>query len=138
MSITNVIMSCGKQTILSAFNDHFDEFMNDVVILFPDNLDIRSSKSSIQLLRKVNPRMLIGIWNTYISSKYAAQIEAGDIRFFIDNDYTEDVGNMSNSSQIISAIDKLRDPVKQMDSENRDKTMKYIQNLKKLCDLYLS
>ena len=125
-----------KKTLLKAFNDHFDEFVNDIVTIFPDNMDIRSAKSSIQLLRKANPKMLIGIWNTYISSKYSQQIDAGDISFFIDNDYTDDVSAMESSTQIMEAVDKLRQPIRDMGEDNLEKTMKYIQNLKKICDLY--
>ena len=127
-----------KKTLLKAFNDHFDEFVQDIVTIFPDNLDIRSAKSSIQLLRKANPKLLIGIWNSYISSKYADQIESGDISFFIDNDYTDDVSAMESSMQIIEAVDKLRQPIREMGNDNREKTMKYIQNLKKICDLYFT
>ncbi len=125
-----------KKTLLKAFNDHFDEFVQDIVTIFPDNLDIRSAKSSIQILRKANPKLLIGIWNNYISSKYADQIEAGDISFFIDNDYADDVSAMERSTQIMEAVDKLRQPIREMGDDNREKTMKYIQNLKKICDLY--
>jgi hypothetical protein len=127
-----------KKALLKAFNDHFDEFVQDIVTIFPDNLDIRSAKSSIQLLRKANPKLLIGIWNSYISTKYAEKIEAGDISFFIDNDYSDDVSNMETSTQIIEAVDKLRQPIREMGDDNRDKTMKYIQNLKKICDLYFT
>ena len=127
-----------KKALLKAFNDHFDEFVQDIVTIFPDNLDIRSAKSSIQLLRKANPKLLIGIWNSYISTKYAEKIEAGDISFFIDNDYSDDVSNMETSTQIIEAVDKLRQPIRDMGDDNRDKTMKYIQNLKKICDLYFT
>ena len=126
------------QTLQKAFNDHFDEFMDDIVNLFPDDMDIRNSRNTIKILRKANPKILIQIWNKYVSSKYSAQIESGDITFFIDNDYTEDVGNMENSSQVITAIDRLRTPIKAMTKDSQDKTMKYIQNLKKIGDLYFS
>jgi len=131
-------MNNDNQVLQKAFNDHFDEFINDIVTLFPGNIDIRSAKTSLQMLRKANPKILIGVWNKYISSKYSKQIEAGDISFFVDNDYTEDLSNLDNSSQIMSAFDKLKEPIKAMGDENREKTMKYIQNLKKICDLYHS
>ena len=101
-------------------------------------MDIRSSRNTIKMLRKANPKLLIQIWNTYVSSKYSTQIESGDISFFMNNDYTEDVGNMENSAQIMSAIDRLRNPIKAMSKDNQDKTMKYIQNLKKIGDMYFS
>ena len=126
------------QTLQKAFNDHFDEFMDDIVNIFPDDMDIRSSRNTIKMLRKANPKLLIQIWNTYVSSKYSTQIESGDISFFMDNDYTEDVGNMENSAQIMTAIDRLRNPIKAMSKDNQDKTMKYIQNLKKIGDMYFS
>ena len=126
------------QTLQKAFNDHFDEFMDDIVNIFPDDMDIRSSRNTIKMLRKANPKLLIQIWNTYVSSKYSTQIEAGDISFFMDNDYTEDIGNMENSKQIMTAIDRLRNPIKAMSKDNQDKTMKYIQNLKKIGDMYFS
>ena len=126
------------QTLQKAFNDHFDEFMDDIVNIFPDDIDIRSSRNTIKMLRKANPKLLIQIWNTYVSSKYSTQIESGDISFFMDNDYTEDVGNMENSAQIMTAIDRLRNPIKAMSKDNQDKTMKYIQNLKKIGDMYFS
>ena len=119
------------QTLQKAFNDHFDEFMNDIVSLFPEDMDIRSSRNSIKMLRKANPKLLIQIWNTYVSSKYETEIENGDISFFIDNDYAEDIGNMENAGQIMTAIDRLRIPIKEMTPDSQEKTMKYIQNLKK-------
>tara|TARA_Y100000287_G_C14051591_1_gene271481 strand:+ start:214 stop:615 length:402 start_codon:yes stop_codon:yes gene_type:complete len=126
------------QTLQKAFNDHFDEFMEDIVNIFPDDMDIRNSRNSIKMLRKANPKLLIQIWNKYVSSKYASQIEAGDITFFIENDYNDDVGNMENAAQIMSAVDRLRGPIKMMSSDSQEKSMKYIQNLKKIGDMYFS
>ena len=126
------------QTLQKAFNDHFDEFMEDIVNIFPDDMDIRNSRNSIKMLRKANPKLLIQIWNKYVSSKYASQIEAGDITFFIENDYNDDVGNMENAAQIMSAVDRLRGPIKSMSPDSQEKAMKYIQNLKKIGDMYFS
>lgn len=127
-----------SQTLQKAFNDHFDEFMEDIVNIFPDDMDIRNSRNSIKMLRKANPKLLIQIWNKYVSTKYASQIEAGDITFFINNDYNDDVGNMENATQIMSAIDRLRGPINLMTPDSQEKAMKYIQNLKKIGDMYFS
>ena len=45
---------------------------------------------------------------------------------------------MENAGQIMTAIDRLRSPIKEMSPDSQEKTMKYIQNLKKLGDLYFS
>ena len=118
--------------LTKVFNDHFGEFVNDIQQVFPDDPDLLTAKNSLTMIRKANPRMLVKIWTTYIVTPYKKQIEAGDLSFFIDKDYSEDVNTSGNSEKIMEAIDRLREPVKQMSSENKDKTLKYIQNLTRL------
>ena len=127
-----------KQTLQKAFNDHFEEFIQDIVNVFPENVDVVTASKSMSLLRKANPRLIIGIWNKYVSLKYATQIDNGEIDFFTEKDYAEDTSNMDNSSQVVNAINRMREPVRLMSPENQMKTMKYIQNLKKLCVLYFA
>jgi len=131
-------MNPAKQTIQKAFNDHFAEFMQDIVNVFPENVDVATASKSMSLLRKANPRLIIGIWNKYVSLKYAKEIDNGEIEFFTEKDYQEDTNNLENSEQVVNAINRIREPVRMMSPENQQKTMKYIQNLKKLCVLYFN
>lgn len=124
-----------SNNILSAFNDHFFDFVNDVQSVFPDDADILSAKNALLLVRKANPKMIVKIWNAYIVGKYKSQIEAGNIDFFINKDYANDVASIANSDKIVEAINRLREPIRQMASDNQAKTMKYIQNLTKLAEL---
>jgi len=126
-----------NSSILTAFNDHFVEFVNDIVNLFPEDTDLLAVKNSFALMRKANPRLLISIWNTYIVNPYKQVIESGDIRFFLNKDYGNDLIYIQNSEKIIEAINRLRHPVQLMSDENKAKTMKYIQNLSKLSGMYL-
>ena len=121
--------------ILTAFNDHFIEFVNDVHCVFPDDADILATKNALTTIRKLNPKMIVKIWNSFIVSKYKSEIEAGNIEFFINKDYSQDVSVTSNSDKIMESIDRLRDPIKNMSLENQAKVMKYIQNLTKLSQL---
>lgn len=131
-------MNPSKQTLQKAFNDHFAEFIQDIVNVFPDNIDVLTASKSMTMLRKANPRLIIGIWNEYVSSKYADEIERGEIDFFMEKDYGSDTTNMDNSSQVVNAINRMREPVKLMSPDNQAKTMKYLQNLKKICDMYFA
>jgi hypothetical protein len=121
--------------ILTAFNDHFIEFVNDVHCVFPNDADILATKNSLTTIRKLNPKMIVKIWNAFIVSKYKSEIEAGNIEFFINKDYSQDVSSTSNSDKIMESIDRLREPIKNMSLENQSKVMKYIQNLTKLAQL---
>ena len=121
--------------ILTAFNDHFIEFVNDVHCVFPDDADILATKNALTAIRKANPKMIVKIWNAFIVSKYKNEIEAGNIEFFVNKDYSQDVSVSNNSDKIMECIDRLREPIKNMSLENQAKVMKYIQNLTKLSQL---
>jgi hypothetical protein len=121
--------------ILTAFNDHFMDFVNDVQSVFPNDADVLATKNALSAIRKANPKMIVKIWNTFIVSKYRGEIEAGNIEFFINKDYSQDVSSAANSDKIMESIDRLRIPVKNMGPENQAKVMKYIQNLTKLAQM---
>ena len=127
-----------SSNILSAFNDHFVEFVTDIQNVFPEDHDILVAKNSLLAIRKANTKMIVKIWNTYIVGKYKSEIEKGDIRFFINKDYSQDLVYANNPDKIIESIDRLRMPIKAMNQKEQAKTMKYIQNLTKLASMYES
>lgn len=133
-------MSSGD--ILKAFNDHFTEFLEDIERVFPTNPTIIKAKTALTMIRKANPKMLIMYWKSYMVDKYMDVIEKGDLSFFIDKDYSDDVGQMSSSKndksngKILETINNLRGPVRDMDQDDQQKAMQYIQNLCQLTIVY--
>jgi hypothetical protein len=124
-----------SNNILTTFNDHFAEFVSDIQNVFPEDTDILTAKNALLAIRKANPKMIVKIWSTFIVGKYKGEIEAGNLDFFINKDYSTDVSTSQHSDKIMESINRLREPVKQMTPENQAKTMKYIQNLTKLASL---
>ena len=121
-----------SNNLLTIFNDHFIEFVNDVHNVFPDDVDILTAKNALIAIRKANPKLIAKIWVKYVATPYKEQIDSNDINFFIEKDYAADLSRSGNSDKIMESIDRLRAPIKLMSSENQEKTMKYIQNLSKL------
>jgi hypothetical protein len=126
MSTTNV---------LNAFNNHFFEFVSDIQTSFPNDADLQSAKNYMSIMRKANPKMIAKIWQKHIASKYQEEIAKGDLTFFLEKDYTLDIKNSENSTQIISCINRFKKPIQEMSAENQAKSMKYIQNLTELSQL---
>jgi len=118
--------------IVPAFNKHFMELVDDIVRVFPDDVDIMTAKNSFIAIKKMNPKLLIKAWDSFVVSKYHTEIENGDISFFLEKDYKDDLEGTPQSQQIIDAIDRLRKPIKMMDDKNKEKILKYLQNLSKL------
>jgi len=127
-----------KSTVLKAFNNHFIDFIQDVSNIFPENDDLKSTKTALEFLKKANPSSIVKAWHFYVYEQYKDVILKGDITFFFDKDYNNDLNHLANSGEIMKAIDKIREPVKQMSDENKAHTMKYIQNLCKLADVYMT
>jgi hypothetical protein len=127
-----------KTTILRTFNTHFVDFIDDIIKVIPENSDILAAKSFFEITKKANPTLIIKIWFSLIYSPYTTIIDSGDLEFFINKNYAEDLSTMQNSKEILKAIDSLRDPIKNMTETNKTHCLKYIQNLCKLSAVYNS
>ena len=122
--------------ILRAFNEHFSELMDDVIRVFPDDTSLIACKVAIEQMRKANPKLILVTFREAFVNKYREKINEGNIDFFIDNDYEDDVVGAESSSIILEKINLLRTPVRNMKESDKNKTIKYIQNLTRLSDIY--
>lgn len=119
-------------TLIKAFNNHFMEFVEDVARVFPDNRDVMTTKNALIAIRKANPKLIINCWKEYVSIPYEKKIQEGDLSFFIEKDYSNDLKDFDSNSSIMQKIDNLRDQIRNMTHEDQEKSMKYVQNLTKL------
>jgi len=129
--------------ILKAFNTHLLDFINDIIVVFPENRSLKVTKTALETWRRVNPKSIIETWKTCITDKYKTEIAKGDYNFFMKKDYREDISGCNNISthlgnEILSDIDEIRGPISLMSKTNQKKAIKYVQNLTKLSELYYS
>ena len=122
-----------KTTILKAFNNQFEEFLDDVEVLFPDNTDIKTTKTGLTMLRKANPKMIVSVWYIHICIKYEEEIEKDNLEYFLTKDYSSDL-NMDEgaANKVLDGIDKIREPLRHLDAENKKKAIQYLKNLNQL------
>jgi len=125
-----------KSDILKGFNNQFDEFLDDVEILFPSNGEIKKTKTGLLMLRKANPKMIINIWYRYVCEKYETEINNENIEYFLEKDYSEDLQKNANASQVLQGIDKIRAPLRQLDQDNKKQCLQYLKNLNQLSKIY--
>lgn len=125
-----------KTTLLKTFNTQFFAFLNDILVIFPENKDIAKGKKSFELLNMASPSMIIKIWHSHVNRLYKEHIDKGDLDYFIEKDYSDDLQALSDSEDVLRIINMIREPVRLMDETNRDHTRKYLQILSKLSLLY--
>ena len=125
-----------KSTVLKGFNNLLFEFLDDIIKIFPENVELRDVKTAFEFFKKANPTSIIKAWHRYVYEPYKDVIEKGDLSFFCDKDYSSDLCNMSNADNIMNAIDKFRGPLKEMDLTNKEIAIKYVKNLCTLSNIY--
>ena len=125
-----------KKQYLGAFNNQFAEFLEQVLQIFPGHVDIITFKNTVGTLKKANPGLLIRIWFDHICKNYMDEIEKGNIEYFLNKDYSQDMQYVSDAKGVIDAINKIRSPISEMGEKNQNTSMQYILNLSKLSKLY--
>ena len=120
--------------MITIFNNHLIEFIDDLLLLFPDDRDVWKGKLYVKSMNLVSPSLNIRTWYDY-TKPYKDQIDNGDISYFLNAEYSKDAKNCSETS---SLLDKVKRTVKELKKENLRKAVQYIQNLTKLSFHYHS
>jgi len=125
-----------KSEIMSGFNNHLTELLESLIEILPENKELKTALASITSIRKANPKLIIMSWKHYVLDKYEENIMSGNVKYFLEKDYTEDVKDTGDSANILEKIVVIKDTMKGLDKVNLDKTISYLQNLTKLCKVY--
>ena len=123
-------------SILKAFTGHLMEFVTEIKKVFPEDADLRTGYFFLEGLVKVNPKSVILGWKECVNEPYKEEILRGDVDYFINKDYNKDLEGSQNKGKLLKTIESFRERVRNMGDENKKKSIKYVQNLTKLCSMY--
>ena len=112
------------------------EFIDDVITIFPDNADLQTGRTFLVGIKKVNPKKIIDVWKRYVNDLYLKEINEGNFDFFINKDYSHDL--RYTTTNVVSIIEDIKKLLRNTTEENKEKSLKYVQNLCKICNLYYS
>lgn len=125
-----------KSDILSGFNNHLNELLESLIEILPDNKELKTALASLVTIRKANPKLIIMSWKHYVLDKYEENIMSGNLEYFLEKDYSDDVKDTGDAANILDKIIVIKNTMKELDKVNLDKTVSYLQNLTKLCKVY--
>ena len=123
-------------SILKVFNTQLSEFLDDLITLFPNDIDLKASRVAVNTLKKINPKSLLTNWKYYVTDKYKKQIMEGDIDFFLTKNYDNDMDDVEDKGAAMEAINRLKPALAKIGEANKLKASKYLINLTKLSELY--
>lgn len=110
---------------LTAFNSQLINFIHYLDTKFPDNLQIKSYETSLELLKKVNPRKLVEGFYEFVYP-FKQEIMESNESFFMNKDYNEDMGG--NSDSMLEAI-QLKEIWNTAPEDVRSQIFRYFQLL---------
>jgi len=119
--------------VLSTFLNQLDECIADVASIYSTDGRFIKAQLTYAGLRKSNPRMIINTWKTEVADRYFDQINAGDVDFFLNREYSGEKGYQASME---STIQEILESLRVMSDANRKIFMKYLLNLTKLSKLY--
>lgn len=128
-------------SILGAFNNVLTDFIDDCILVFPEDTDFKVYKKGVNLLVKVNPKKVLTVFTDY-TTIYRDKILVKDEDFFLNTDYTDIVSSNSNSkyseSDIFNIINKIKGYWVELNDSNKTKIWDYMILLINISDKYYS
>jgi hypothetical protein len=121
--------------LIKVFNEHLIDFLDDVISIFPENTDLQTGQTFIIGIKKINPKSLIKIWKMSVNDIYLDKINDGNMDFFLTKDYSQDIPQQT-STNVLTIIEDIKVLLRETTEENKEKSLKYVQNLCKICKLY--
>jgi len=114
---------------LNAFLNQLEGFVNEMLVVFPNDTDFKVLSNSIGLLRKTNPRSILTLFFTSILP-YKKYIMSKDENFFLIHEFIEDDTTVDiEKNDIIDMTNKLRVLWSNLTDVNKEMIWKYFQVL---------
>ena len=134
-------------SILGAFNNVLTDFIDDCILVFPEDRDFKVYKKGVDLLVTINPKKVLTIFTEY-TSIYRDKILVKDEDFFLNADYKDIVSVSSKDTvsfsskysqlDILNIIKKIQGYWIELNECNRTKIWDYMILLINISDKYYS
>lgn len=125
--------STNKMSLLSAFNNLLDQFLEDLVLTFPELTDLRTIRTLVGMLRGMNARMALDNFIS-VAGRYHEKILARDETFFqnLDNWKTDPYFQSEFASEQTEVFQRLvvfKDVWVDLSETNKDTIWTYFRQL---------
>ena len=111
---------------LQKFNVTFEEFIEDLVKVFPDDPELRVYEMLLRSCLKSDPRYVLDVFHSCVTVPYAEEILSKNEDFFLRHQYDSIT---ETSSQALDVVDRIKSYWKDMSEQNKEIIWKYFRIL---------
>jgi hypothetical protein len=122
-----------RKIYIDAFFNQYEDFLNQIKEVFPDDPDWKLYLSGLAIFRRTNP-MIVAQKTWKWVSKFEETIKNRDEKFFLTMDYS---AYTEGEEPLEQTIEKLRNMWSVLDTHNRKVVWDFVNNittLAKLCN----
>jgi hypothetical protein len=118
---------------MQAFNAQLFQFLDSLLVLFPQNANLRKGVKSLDAIKRMNPTLIIRIWYNQLYLPHRQEIEEYNIDFF-SNDFTE----IQNGKEIMLILDSLKQSMNIIHETEKKNFVDQIFRISMLSKMYYS
>lgn len=120
---------------IDVFNQKFEEFIKDMILIYPEDKDFKLMKNSFNILKLADEKKPFEMFAKF-GSKFEEPVKSRDEDFFLSNTYSDIRAEESNLTDDL--IDKLKGYWKNLSDDNKEAIWKYLEIFFKLKKTLLS
>jgi hypothetical protein len=89
-----------NQKFYNIFNTKIIEFLNDLIILFPNDSDFKMYKTAINLVKLADNKKPLQYYKKFVTDEYKEHINNRNDKFFLEHDYSEIINDNELNSEV--------------------------------------
>ena len=117
-----------RKILIDAFFNTYEDFMQQMIAVYPDDRDFPLYVSGLAMFRRVNPAIVVGKTWKWVS-KFEDQIKNRDESFFLEYDYSTDT---EGEEPLEQTLEKLRGMWRGLSEHNRKIVWDYVNIIMEL------
>ena len=119
-----------QSQLLKLFFEQFQLFLEQLILVFPDDKDFPVYLANLKMAKMANPRMVVSAIEHHCLP-FATTIKARNADFFLKYEFAE----YEKDETIVPVIRKMKTMWGQISTANRGHIMDYVNNLLRLVTL---
>ena len=127
-------------SLLTAFNNVVIDFIDDCILVIPQEPKFKIYKQALLIFKKYNPRKIPETFKSYLVL-YRPQIDARDETFFLKSSFNEvhEINKKleieeEEQEEIFKVINEIKNYWKELSNENKNTIWEYMDVMIKLSD----
>lgn len=126
-----------NNSLYEIFNQKVGQFIDDVMLVFPEDGDLKLIKSGFNMIKNIKPKIIHNVFEEHVLRQYKQQILEKDEKFFLTENYEhfeEVLKEQDENVSLMEIVDKVKSKWTTLSDENKTTIWNYLHIFVKLSE----